>query len=394
MTGKRRTAALALLLAMLLTGCSRFYEGEYVSVTKHQEPEELADPGGQAYEVRTYVGMKNAVCSLITSAAETGTIRARDYAGSVEDDISRACLDATRDYPLGAYAVDYISHTVNRILGYQEIELRIRYRLTPEEIERVRQAVTPSDLYTILENSALIGRTHIAVQISSLAVTEESVTGCIDSYYRKHPDLLSARPGVTVTFYPEESAVTKITDVRFSYPDTREISAQRLTELEQRAGECAAECAGYSAPIAALLCCRTVAESVERTGAGNTAYDALVLGAAGSEGCAMAFQLLCAKCGVESQVIEGRADGNPRFWNLVRLEEDYYHVDSYACISGSLSEGFLLTDADMVPRYWWDVDKYPSCSGGLTTKQIIDAYFTGQISAREGEQGGTEVQID
>ena len=377
MSGRRIVRGLALLLSLaLLCGCSRFFEGEYVSVTKHQESVELMDSEGQYYEVRTYVGMKNALYSMISSAIETGTIRVTDYSGSVEDDISRACLDATRDYPLGAYAVDYISHTVNRILGYQEIGLRIRYRLMPEEIAAVRQAITPADLYTMLENSVLIGRGHIAVQISSLAVTEGSVTGCIDNYYRKHPELLSSRPGMEVTFFPEESAVTKILDISFSYRDSRETAADRLSALDRLAEDFAARCEGFPQEIAALLCCQTVAQAVKSSGAGNTAYDALVLGASGSEGCAMAFQLLCNRCGLECQVIEGRAEGMVRYWNLIRLEDAYYHVDCLACSGGSVSDGFLLADADMVLRYWWDVDKYPSCGGSLSAAQVVDAYVS------------------
>ncbi len=313
---------------------------------------------------------------MISSAMETGTIRVTDYSGSVEDDISRACLDATRDYPLGAYAVDYISHTVNRILGYQEIGLRIRYRMMPEEIAAVRQAITPADLYTMLENSVLIGKTHIAVQISSLAVTAGSVTGCIDNDYRKHPELLSSRPGMEVAFFPEESAVTKILDISFSYLDSRETAAERLSTLDRLAEDCAERCEGFPEEIAALLCCQTVAQAVQSAGAGNTAYDALVLGASSSEGCAMAFQLLCNRCGLECQVIEGRAEGLVRCWNLIRLEDAYYHVDCLACSGGSVSDGFLLADADMVLRYWWDVDKYPSCSGSLTASQVVDAYVS------------------
>jgi hypothetical protein len=394
-SGKRIAAALLLLCSLALPGgCSRFIEGEYVSVTKHEEPVELMDSEGQYYEVRTYVGMKNALYSLISSAMETGTIRVTDYSGSVEDDISRACLDATRDYPLGAYAVDYISHSVNRILGYQEIGIRIRYRLMPEEIAAVRQAITPADLYTMLENSALIGRTHLAVQISSLAVTEESVTGCIDSYYRKHPELLSSRPGVEVTFGPEEGAVTKTLDLSSSYQDSRETAAERLSALDEIAAAYASEYEGYPREIAALLCCQAVAQSLQAPGPGDTAYDALVLGASGSEGCAMAFQLLCNRCGLDCQVIEGRAEGNTRCWNLIRLENDYYHVDCLACAAGSVSDGFLLADADMVLRYWWDVDKYPSCNGSLTAKQVVDAYLSGLQelgkAPPEGASGGPE----
>ncbi len=395
MSGKqrRRWIPALILLFALLNGCGRFYEGEYTSITPHEEPVELIDSNEQYYEVHTFVGMKNAVNSLISSAAESGTIRVTDYSGSVEDDISRACLDATRDYPLGAYAVEYISHSVNRILGYHEIDLRIRYRLSKEEITGVRQAVTPADLYTMLENSALIGRPHIALQISSLAVTERSVKQCIDDYYQNHPELLSARPGLQVTFFPEENAVTKILDCSLSYPNSREVTAERLSALDQAAKKCADACEGYSAEAAAMFCCQTVSRSVESFGVGNTAYDALILGSSGSEGCAMAFQLLCNRCGIECRVIEGRVGGNPHWWNIISLGGSYYHVDSFACVDRPLEEGFLRSDADMVLRYWWDVDEYPSCSGTLTLQQIIESLMNAPSPESADEAGSAATTV-
>ncbi len=56
---------LILPAALLLSACSRFYDGEYSYITKHEEPGTLVgDTEEQYYEVRTYVGMKNAVQSL------------------------------------------------------------------------------------------------------------------------------------------------------------------------------------------------------------------------------------------------------------------------------------------------------------------------------------------
>ena len=129
----------ALLSLLLISGCSSFYDGEYSYVTSHEEPGALVgDTEEQYYEVRTYVGLKNAVQSLISSGEESGIIRVKDYPSSVQDDIARVCLDATKDYPMGAYAVEYISHSASRILGYDEVKLRISYRLTQEEMSSVR----------------------------------------------------------------------------------------------------------------------------------------------------------------------------------------------------------------------------------------------------------------
>ncbi len=372
-----------MLLALLLGGCSRFYEGEYSYVTRHEEPGTLVGDDEPYYEVRTYVGMKNAVQSLISSAAETGIIRVKDYSSSVQDDIARVCLDATRDFPMGAYAVEYISHSVSRILGYDEVSLRISYRLTQEDMSAVRSATTLADVYAMVENSVLNGQEHITIQTSSLSVKEQTLLNYLHNLYRSHPELLSSEPKAVITFYPSEESVGKIVDFTFSYREKHEIAQSRLEELGPVAEELTASMEGLTTQEQALYCCRTVAQCIVNTGRGSTAYDALILGNADSEGCAMAYQYLCNRCGIDCRVVEGRLDGSIHYWNIITIEGDCYHVDCSVCLGDAIVEGFLLSDSQVIPRYWWDVDKYPACSGTLTLQRVIELIMARQQAEEE-----------
>ena len=102
----------------------------------------------------------------------------------------------------------------------------------------------------------------------------------------------------------------------------------------------------------------------------------------------MAYQLLCNSCGVECQVVEGRTGGATHFWNIVQLDQAFYHVDCFACIGASLKDGFLLSDNDLRLRYWWDVDKYPSCNGSLNGEEIAEAYLLQELPEDEPEPTG------
>ena len=389
---KPRCIIFALLLsaALLLCGCSSFYDGEYSSVTKHEEPGALVgDTDEQYYEVRTYVGMKNAVQSLISSRAETGTILLKDYSSSVQDDVARVCLDATRDYPMGAYAVEYISHSISRILGYDEVKLRISYRLTEEEMSSVRSASTLSDVYAMVDNAVESGQEQITIQTSSLSVKEQTLLDHLHNHYRAHPELLASEPKAVISFYPSEESIGKIVDFAFSYRMEREEAAQRLSELRPAAEEIVRSLEGMALPVKALYCCREVAVNVQSTVRGSTAYDALILGNADSEGCAMAYQLLCNLYGIDCRVAEGRMEGSIHYWNIISLDGAYYHVDSSACVGDSVAEGFLFSDSQMIPKYWWDVDKYPNCEGAITLQQVLDGILA-QQSAENREEAPAE----
>ena len=60
----------------------------------------------------------------------------------------------------------------------------------------------------------------------------------------------------------------------------------------------------------------------------HTIYGALVEKKAVCDGLSGAFQYLCQKAGIEARMVYGTSsDGVSHAWNVVRLGEDYYHVD-------------------------------------------------------------------
>ena len=59
-----------------------------------------------------------------------------------------------------------------------------------------------------------------------------------------------------------------------------------------------------------------------------SSYGALVMGEAVCEGYAKAFDVLLAAVGIESHTIRGESLGVGHMWNVVKLDGDWYHVDT------------------------------------------------------------------
>ena len=367
----RQGAALLLCaLVVLLSGCERLYIGSYISVTDHEELQLSTGYDERYYEVHTYAGIRNALLELISDGSEEGVIRTQDYEGSVQDDVARICLDVTRESAIGSYTVEYITHSVSRILSYYEIRFHISYRMGTAERIGVRNTVTLTELYRLVEGSLCNRQEKLAVQIATLAVTEQTLADYVESFYQRNPDLLSDRPMVTVSFYPSEEHVSKIVELSFTYPRQREEETERLKLLNTAAAEIVKTWPNRSTPEYALLCCRVLAELATVQASGNTAYDALVAHHADPEGFAMAYQLLCSRLGVECQVVEGKKNGQNHYWNILQFGQDHYHVDCSA--SGGEELYFLLPDDALIGEYWWDVDRYPQCQGPLSAQQIVE----------------------
>gem|GEM_PF-6446238 len=72
------------------------------------------------------------------NGVEHGVIHTSQYSGDVEEDLPAAVYEFSREDPIGAYAIDYITHDCTLIVAYYEIRIDITFRdvRTPlDEIE-------------------------------------------------------------------------------------------------------------------------------------------------------------------------------------------------------------------------------------------------------------------
>ena len=215
----------------------------------------------------------------------------------------------------------------------------------------------------------------MAVQIVPLSVNDRSVRSYISNYYRQHPDLLLSMPDVSVSFYPSEDYVQKIITLELDYHTPVDGRDALLEELQGKVSHLFRQMDDSRQPQLAMLCCEAVSRQLERLSInGRTAYDVLVSGFGNSEGCAMAYQLMCTRCGIPCQVVSGRLNSEPHYWNLIQLGESYYHVDCSACVESGLEAGFLRRDSDMWGSYWWEAEAYPAANGNLSAETVLEQY--------------------
>lgn len=101
----------------------------------------------------------------------------------------------------------------------------------------------------------------------------------------------------------------------------------------------------------------------------SSAYGALVSGKVMCAGYARAFDLVMHKLGYESIFVSGEADGGSHAWNLLRLGEDFYHVDlTWDDLDGNLAEVrynyFCLSDEEIAKTHTAGTEySYPKANG-------------------------------
>jgi len=378
---KKKIIASILCIVMsmpVLSGCSSLVEGEYTSVTAHRQGVSDEDKlSAEVTDVSTYDQLRDEILDLISSRKEYGVIRFIGYDGIVEADVSEACMEISYDTPIGAYAVYYLTSSVNKIVSYYEAEMYITYKKTARQINSIKSANTEQKINNQVKLAMQTYSPSIAILTDINDIAKESITEEVRSVYYDDPSFIVCLPDITVSFYPDTDK-EKIIEITFEYPYP-DSTLQTMEELLMTSVDNAVEpFAGFDTPQMLLSLCNSLVDmaeyvdvqtedvSVEGIEMYNTAYGAIVTGTADSEGFATAYKLLCDKTGIESYVVEGRRDNDEHMWNIVKIGEDYYHVDVSALAETGSTGALFRTDSDMRKNYWWDTDKYPPCLGSLT----------------------------
>lgn len=108
----------------------------------------------------------------------------------------------------------------------------------------------------------------------------------------------------------------------------------------------------------------------------------IIDGVAVCQGYAETFLLFMNLLGIENKFIVGYGNGVSHAWNLVRLEGDWYHVDTTWDDPISKSgknlleyDYFLINDTQMSLDHVWETTDYPTC----TSEELMYALYDGCI---------------
>ena len=74
---------------------------------------------------------------------------------------------------------------------------------------------------------------------------------------------------------------------------------------------------------------------------------------------------------MDCRTIYGQKDWEDCCWNMVKVDDDYYHVDLKACQEQSYEAAFFCSDTDFWGVYRWNIAVYPKCSGPLRYSDLI-----------------------
>lgn len=114
----------------------------------------------------------------------------------------------------------------------------------------------------------------------------------------------------------------------------------------------------------------------------HDSYGAMVEGVAVCDGYAKAYKMLLDELGVNSILVYGEGEGIPHAWNMVEINNEFYHVDTTWNDQEAMPVHFyfLATDEIMEKKHIWS-DKYPKAT---STKE--NYFFRNSLVCKDSEK--------
>ena len=351
---KRRMICLLMAICLFLSGCSTWMDGEYHSVTPHQEQLSAVQSGTQS--AATYPELQAALTQMVDSGTESGVISVAEYNQSmVETGMSMAVQYLKTMYPLGAYAIEEINYEIGSSGGKPAISVNITYLHGRSEIRKIRAV---GDMEAAQKEIAdALERCDSGVVLLVSGFTQTDVAQFVEDYTVLHPDIVMETPEVAVGIYPDMGN-DRILELKFTYQTSRESLRQMQAQVEPYFASASLYVSGNgsdtqkSAQLYAFLMERydyKIETSI------TPAYSLLCHGVGDAEAFATVYAAMCRQAGLECQVVTGTKAGEPWWWNMVCDDGVYYHVDLLQCNAvGSFRE---MVDMEM-EGYVWDYSAY------------------------------------
>lgn len=364
---KLRLSIMAIILAMLLCGCTSWMDGEYRSVKPHLEEGYREEQ--EIIPVSNYREICEALEEMVASAVESGILSVGNYADDALDShMKHAVQTVKNNYPIGAYAVESIHYEIGTKGGGAAVAITISYnynRSVIPKIKRVKNADAAESLIVTALNTCETTLVMLVEEYHRMDYLQ-----IIRQYAQDRPALVMETPQVIANEYPN-SGLKRVVELQFTYQNSRDVLQNMQNYVQPVFASAALYVSGEEkesikfSQLYSFLMERndyTVETSI------TPAYSLLRHGVGDSKAFATVYASMCSRAGLNCQVISGTREGEPWYWNIICEDDVYYHVDLLRSHAGGAYR--KLADDEM-PGYVWDYSAYPVC--GLTEKTTDDA---------------------
>lgn len=348
-------AIMCVLICFLIGGCGFWMDGEYLSVTPHQE--RVPQVGTDVIEVSNYTQLQNALAELTESGAESGVVSASSFnSATAHHYVNRAVNHVMSNNPVATYAVEKITFEIGTNRRAAVIAFQIDYRHGRSEILQIKQTSSMEEATTLITNALDNHENSVVLRIKQYNDTD--IVQLVQNYANQYTDRVMETPHVSAALYPEKGN-DRIIVLTFTYQtdrdDLRDMQEQVeavFTSAELYVKKTTQVSDIYSQLYSFLMERNeyTVKTSI------TPSYSLLYHGVGDARAFANVYAAMCRRAELDCQVVSGTRDGIAWCWNVVRFRGKYYHVDLLSCRERG---AFQMHEPSEMKGYVWDYSNFP-----------------------------------
>lgn len=359
-------AVVLLSICVLLCGCQFWMDGEHYSVKPHLEDNVPQDPG--TLSAYSYNSLRSVLESLVEDVTGQAVINVTGLnMNQMETFMDRAIAQTKRNHAIAAYAVDEITYEIGTNAGKPAVAVQITYHHSRSEILRIKQASDMNEVQIIIMDALDEYDAGVVLHVDSYY--DMDFTQMVQDYVDNNPQLCVEMPQVSATVYPE-TGMKRVIELAFTYQTSRDVLREMRNEVSRVFSSARLYVSSDAEPwekysqLYSFLMERF--DYVVETSI-TPPYSLLRHGVGDSEAFATVYSAMCRQSGLDCRVVSGTRAGEARYWNVLVMEDGYYHLDLLQSSSNGAFEPKL---SDEMTGYVWDYSAFPELEQEQDETQI------------------------
>ncbi len=351
----KRIIVLLLAICIFFSGCGALTDGEHIWTQVHSIPK--APSSNLNITAQSYDQLYQALVDMVAVGATQATISVERYDRSAIETDAQTAVDAVRQQdPIAAYAVAHIEYTLGTTGGETVLAVQILYQ---HDYAQIRKIIHVADTEAAREEiCAALVACEPGIVLLMEQYEQRDLAQMVEDYAREYPELVMETPQVAVNVYPEEGQ-SRVVELKFTYQTSRDTLKNMQSQVENLFKSARFFTSGYHTERRRFMRLYTwLMETNEYTiqTSITPAYSLLLYGTGDSRAFATVYASLCRQMELECMTVSGTKNGESWYWNLICINDVYYHLDLLECSSNS---GFALCTDGQMEGYVWDYNAYP-----------------------------------
>ncbi len=352
---KKCLAFVLALLCLALSGCELWMDGSYTSVTPHRE--QYVGTQLETAEVSSYNQLRRVLSDMVDSGTQSGVI----YTSELRESLVKKYMDMAVDYvrsstPIGAYSLNELTYEIGTNAGRPAVAVEASYDHGRSELLRIKKAASMEEAVGLITEALKKCDASVVLRVAAFEALD--FAQLVQDYVSDNPDLCMEQPQVSAAVYPE-SGDDRVVALNFAYQTSRESLRNMQEQVKPVFASAELYVSGDAQPrqkYSQLYSFLMERYDYMLETSITPSYSLLCHGVGDSRAFATVYAAMCRRSGLTCMVVSGTRAGEPRYWNIVSVDDVHYHVDLLQ--PGSSIR--LRSDSQM-SGYVWDYSAYPAC---------------------------------